>query len=268
MGKYIHLYSTEQEFEADYNGAAYIEPWVSLTLDVDRVDYNKTPVPPTPVDPSTYPFTIEALGNGNIVWNIGSKSLQYSMDDGETWETFTSPLAVSAGDKVQFKGTNSSSFFGNCLSGSTMNFNVEGNIMSLFAGDNFANVNTIMSAAFTYLFDGCTQLKSAENLALPVTDLTNAYGCYSQMFKGCTSITKAPILPAQTLVPDCYAQMFSGCTNLTYIKCLATSIPMVQCTADWVNGVAASGTFVKDASMTGWATGTGGIPSGWTIQDA
>ena len=41
MGKHIHLYSTEQEFEADYNGTGYTEPWVSLTLDVDRVDYNK-----------------------------------------------------------------------------------------------------------------------------------------------------------------------------------------------------------------------------------
>lgn len=39
--KFLHKYSTESAFEADYNGTAYTEPWVSLTEDVDRVDYNK-----------------------------------------------------------------------------------------------------------------------------------------------------------------------------------------------------------------------------------
>jgi hypothetical protein len=39
--KFLHKYSTESDFEADYNGTAYTEPWVSLTEDVDRVDYNK-----------------------------------------------------------------------------------------------------------------------------------------------------------------------------------------------------------------------------------
>lgn len=39
--KFLHKYSTESDFEEDYNGTAYTEPWVSLTEDVDRVDYNK-----------------------------------------------------------------------------------------------------------------------------------------------------------------------------------------------------------------------------------
>jgi hypothetical protein len=33
-----------------------------------------------------------------------------------------------------------------------------------------------------------------------------------------------------------------------------------------VQGVASSGTFVKDTSMTGWTTGTSGIPNGWTVK--
>ncbi len=36
------------------------------------------------------------------------------------------------------------------------------------------------------------------------------------MFSGCTSLTKAPDLPATFLADSCYAAMFSGCTNLEF----------------------------------------------------
>ena len=62
--------------------------------------------------------------------------------------------------------------------------------------------------------------------------------------------------------------MFNGCTSLNYIKCLATDISTFNCTSNWVNGVASTGTFVKASSMTSWTTGVKGIPSGWTVQDA
>ena len=60
--------------------------------------------------------------------------------------------------------------------------------------------------------------------------------------------------------------MFYGCTSLNYIKCLATNTSAYYCTSDWVSGVAASGTFVKDANTT-WTTGVNGAPSGWTVED-
>jgi hypothetical protein len=62
--------------------------------------------------------------------------------------------------------------------------------------------------------------------------------------------------------------MFSGCSNLNYVKCLATDISANNCTKNWVSGVAASGTFVKDINMSGWTTGNNGIPSDWTIENA
>ena len=34
------------------------------------------------------------------------------------------------------------------------------------------------------------------------------------MFYGCTSLQKAPKLPAKTLVNGCYTYMFQGCTSL------------------------------------------------------
>ena len=62
--------------------------------------------------------------------------------------------------------------------------------------------------------------------------------------------------------------MFYGCSSLNYIKCLATDITGSYTTTSWVYGVAATGTFVKDASMTGWTVDSvNGIPSGWTVEN-
>ena len=87
------------------------------------------------------------------------------------------------------------------------------------------------------------------------------------MFTGCLSLTTAPELPATTLAEGCYFQMFYNCSSLNYIKCLATDISAAVCLTNWVDGVAASGTFIKDASTT-WPTGSSGIPTGWTTEDA
>ena len=119
-------------------------------------------------------------------------------------------------------------------------------------------------SVYQSMFHGCTSLVNAPEL--PATALTNE--CYRYMFSGCTSLVNAPTLPATTLVLFCYGGMFQGCTSLNYIKCLATDIPDNRCTQEWVRGVASTGTFVKNASMASWTTGTSGIPTGWTVQDA
>ena len=124
---------------------------------------------------------------------------------------------------------------------------------------------TLADSCYSHMFEGCTSLTTAPSV-LPATTL--AERCYVNMFNGCTSLTKAPELPATTLASYCYQYMFRDCTNLNYIKCLATNIPASNCTYNWVSGVAASGTFVKAASMNSWTTGVNGIPDGWTVVDA
>jgi hypothetical protein len=63
--------------------------------------------------------------------------------------------------------------------------------------------------------------------------------------------------------------MFKGCTSLNYIKCLATDISADDCTLSWVDGVAASGTFVKHQNADWDEKGSDdGIPSDWTVEDA
>ncbi len=122
----------------------------------------------------------------------------------------------------------------------------------------------LASGCYNQMFYGCTSLTTAP--VLPATTL--AISCYRNMFNSCSSLTTAPVLPATTLANNCYYQMFDGCTSLNSIKCLATDVSARNCTANWVKGVAATGTFVKNASMTGWTTGTNGIPSDWTVQNA
>jgi len=62
--------------------------------------------------------------------------------------------------------------------------------------------------------------------------------------------------------------MFSYCANLNSVTCLATNISATDATSDWLEGVAATGTFTKAVGMTGWTpNSSSGIPSGWTVVD-
>ena len=62
--------------------------------------------------------------------------------------------------------------------------------------------------------------------------------------------------------------MFYGCTKLNYIKAMFTTRPSTSYTSNWVSGVAATGTFVKNSAATWNVTGVNGIPSGWTVTTA
>ena len=249
-------------------------------------------------------LTFVIISGGTIAWTaFGSgykKSIEYSINNGP-WisisaTTSASPttFSVAANDVVRFRGTNST-YAGSKANydgfeGGTAIFNIEGNIMSLVYGDNFVN-NTAMTGTYNF----CSIFKkskvvSAENLILPSTVLTNycyramfsfctllevapklpsttlAQGCYWYMFEYC-AITEAPELATETLVRECYGHMFENCSNLNYIKCNATNISAASGTTDWVKGVSATGTFVKNSSMTSWTRGTKGIPNGWTVCD-
>jgi len=89
------------------------------------------------------------------------------------------------------------------------------------------------------------------------------------MFRGCSSLTKAPELPALNYPPNVYNYMFSGCTNLNYIKAMFTNAPSVTGTSGWLAGVSPTGTFVMNAAAE-WDPeeyrGVNGIPEGWTVE--
>ena len=250
------------------------------------------------------PLTFEILTGGTIVWKATNssvaKTIQYSLDSGSTWSNITSTtngvsITVAQGDTIQFKGNNStygSSSYHSTFSGSTAVFNIYGNIMSLINGSDFEDLITFTETYNFYGIFRTTNVISAENLILPAKNITTqcyrnmfigctslttapelpattlSEGCYMNMFLGCSALVKGPVLPAPILTQQCYQGLFNNCSNLTYIKCLATNITATNCTNLWVSGVASTGTFVKDASMTGWTTGASGIPSGWTVVSA
>ena len=213
-------------------------------------------------------YIAEAIGTAVLVAFGCGAALVHRMPDGPSG---TGILGIA------FKGTNTqyatskSAYSG--FDGGTAKYNIEGNIMSLIAGDNFES-----ATAFSKSFVFCSLFKqsgvvSAKNLILPVMTLTEA--CYRAMFSKAPYLVEAPSLPATTLATDCYwymfelcpiaeapelpaetlvkgsyGNMFAGCNNLNYIKCLATNISASSCTVNWVSGVSSTGTFVKDATMT------------------
>ena len=115
------------------------------------------------------------------------------------------------------------------------------------------------------MFQDCTSLTTAPQL--PATTLYG--GCYQNMFQGCTSLERAPELPATELDSSwwsVYGGMFSGCTSLNYAKVMAINFSNMGQYSNMLNGVAQSGTFVKNVNAE-W-TESDVIPSGWTVETA
>ena len=79
------------------------------------------------------------------------------------------------------------------------------------------------------------------------------------MFQGCTKLTTAPELAAETLAKYCYQLMFQGCTKLASVTCKATNIGANSCLNFWLDGAgteAASPTVWVRSDMTSKGTGS------------
>ena len=173
------------------------------------------------VDDLTKPLTFRATQDGSTVKlsKTGSPSgaFQTSRDGGNTWTDYTlyTAITLNTGDEVSFraKADRTSAQDYNVYFQFKMTGKIEAwhNVMSLYRTSDFATYNTLVESAFNSLFAECTSLTKAP--VLPATTL--AQDCYEFMFRGCQSLTKAPELPATTLVFGCYSSMFRGCRSLT-----------------------------------------------------
>ena len=162
-------------------------------------------------------LTFVAKDSGTF--KFSGNSISYSLDEGNTWATLasnTNSPTVTSGNKIMWKASLTPSTVGIGRFSSTAQFDVEGNSMSLLYGDNFIGSTTLPDKAFMYLFSGCTQMMSAENLILPATTMSSSG--YAYMFDTCTSLTKIPELPATTLAPHCYRTTFGRCSALTSVR--------------------------------------------------
>lgn len=253
--KYVHYYETVSAFTEDYEGEAYLEPWVSYTNENDHVDYNKAPVPP---DPRLEYFTFEIQSPGTILWKGSSKTIEYSKNGGE-WTSITNsstgtPISVAANDTLEFRGDSQYGYGGCSFGSSNATFSIKGNIASLIDSTNFTELTSLTGGGhFNAFFSGCLGLVDARYLFIPnpaassygslfvnCTNLVHAplelpselaANCFMTMFSGCISLVTAPELPATSLTSNCYQSMFEGCTSLT----TAPELPATSLTLNCYN---------------------------------
>lgn len=95
------------------------------------------------------------------------------------------------------------------------------------------DVKKVGIQGFSSMFNNCSSLVNIPSI-LPATEL--AHYCYFQMFKDCTSLTKAPELPATTLKLYCYQDMFKNCTSLTTAPELPATTLLEGCYSDMFRG--------------------------------
>ena len=176
-------------------------------------------------------FTLE-VNNATKRWN---GTLEYFTSD-RTWTTWDGTIILSAhnndGEYVLYlRGTGNTKITGN---GTNKNWIITGTDIKCIGNiENLLDYATVASGShptmgvncYNSMFQGCTSLTKAP--ALPATTLAD--NCYNSMFQGCTSLTKAPALPATTLADNCYNSMFFGCTSLTQAPALPATTLADSC---------------------------------------
>ena len=172
-------------------------------------------------------------------------TLEYSTDTStwSTWDGTTTLSSATSGNKnvLYLRGTGNTVITGNnvnykwVLTGSDIA--CIGNIDNLldYATVQSGSHPTMAGECYRYMFRGCTSLTQAP--ALPATTLTS--NCYYSMFYDCTSLTQAPALPATTLANECYGYMFNGCASLTQAPALPATTLVNNCYASMFSGCAA-----------------------------
>ena len=200
--------------------------------------WNRVPA----VDDITKPLTFNATQDGSTIKLTKSGSpigdFQTSRDGGNTWTDYTigTAITINTGEEVSFRAKadrttdqNQQNCFYFEMTGK---IEARHNVMSLYRTNDFATYNTVVEYAFIQLFLNCTSLTKAP--ALPATTLTTS--CYNSMFFGCTSLTKAPVLPATTLDASCYNSMFRSCTSLTKAPKLPATTLVGSCYSSMFEG--------------------------------
>ena len=115
-------------------------------------------------------------------------------------------------------------------------------------------------SVYDTMFFRCYSL--AGTVMLPAMLFTN--GCYSSMLRQ-TAITEINIAASSGLTTNSMLNMLYGCASLSKIEVNFTSWGSIAtATQDWVNGVAADGTFIKPSALPE-EYGVNRIPTGWTV---
>ena len=210
-------------------------------------------------DQHNNPLTLEFTGAGSLsITNPAANNLEYSKNGTERTPVLGS-INVVCGDIIRLYSDGAGSDYSNTMNiscTSQASCYVYGNVMSLLDPDNYSSAteisdpyafsglfcyNTLIEnhpskelllpakqlsdRCYMYMFRGCTSITSA-----PVISATSlGISCCFEMFRDCTSLASAPILPATTLASNCYASMFKACTSLTTVPSLYATTLASHC---------------------------------------
>lgn len=199
----------------------------------DVIEYDSTDCGYVPPVGNYFKITSLAANNTITLRNnsrlSSASTFSYSTDGGTTWSSFsltsgqTQTIAtLASGDTLMMYGVNTTLGtaynYGHYFRGSA-DYEVSGELSSLVNGsdvtDTYIASGTSRANTFAQLFSGDTHLVSAENLKISSTALPQ--NCCNGLFRGCTSLVKAPTtLPSTILGSECYSSMFESCTSLAY----------------------------------------------------
>ena len=159
--------------------------------------------------------------------------LEYSKNEGSTWETMTFDTPIEFGHAgngkgdllVRGKGFYNNEYYDQSTSPAKQIAEIKyfvfgndnqlvecsGKIGALYDYEN-PDADLIYEQQFAKVFWECTCLKTAPQLT--ATGLSKR--CYFYLFKDCTNLTESPELPATSLTgaDGCYMCIFEGCSNL------------------------------------------------------
>ena len=198
-------------------------------------------VPSKEVDELT--LTATADNSSVKLTKNGTLSNTYEVNTGSGWEdyAFNTVIPLNAGQSCKWR----------CKSHPTtqthsqyVRFAMTGTIEAS------GNCNSMLSSAF-------------EN----ITSLYRYPHAFAGLFQGCTSLTKAPALPATTLSDYCYFYLFYGCESLKEVRISATNTATVSM-GHWLANVSATGDFYCDPNAKIFLTDSdSGIPANWTRRN-
>ena len=211
-------------------------PFYTGDAEIVKIDYKYLPLLPKPDGESYLTFSSKnsfTLKTGKKTWD---GTLEYFASD-ETWTVWNGSYWDSL--SAAYNGTEYVLYLrgtGNTVitSSSQTSWKLDGSDIACIG-----NIETLLDYAtvesgqhptmgdycYFRMFEDCTSLTRAPEL--PATTLSTI--CYGDMFNGCTSLTHAPELPATTLVKSCYLGMFEGCTSLTHAPALPATTLASYC---------------------------------------
>ena len=176
-------------------------------------------------------FCITAISDGTTItfkYNYSDSGIEYSVDYGDTWIHYTAPFTLNADEVAWIKGNRT-----NYKNAGTDTYEspsnkpifeadkkcyISGNIMSLLADKENLSESAFHGAFSKGSGTAVTYIDIHPDNPLIFPDNTLAPKCYMQMFRNCTSLTRAPQFRVEGTAYRCCYNMFRQCTNLTDIS--------------------------------------------------